>query len=108
MVSLITVELCSVLHEIKYFIERNLIIITWKRSSILNLVVPKSSFRLQAGAMRIGTENVDDMLGCLKKHLIDAVRLLYLLFVHFSMSELHTLFIQQLNIDFKALHFIIV
>lgn len=60
----------------------------------MNLVVfPKRNMRLQAGAIRIGTDNVEDMLGCLRKHRNADVRVakpfrfeqfLYLLFVHFS------------------------
>lgn len=42
---------------------------TSKNSSVLNFVVfPKRSIRLQAGAMRIGNDSVDEMLCCLKKH----------------------------------------
>lgn len=82
----------------------NVIILTCKKSSILNLMVfPKSNFRLQAGAMRIGTDNVD-MLGCFKKHRIADVRdekpfrvLNLLLSVHFSISDRH-IFIPTLNL----------
>lgn len=84
--------------------------LTCKNSSILNLMVfPKSNFRLQAGAMRIGTDNVD-MLGCFKKHRIADVRdekpffVLYLLFVHFSISDRH-IFRSTQNIDSEAHNF---
>lgn len=79
---------------------------TWNNSSTLNLAVfPNRNMRPQAGAIRIGTDNDDEMPCCLKKHrnadARDAIpferSLHLLLFSHFSMSNLHTHKSKQTN-----------
>lgn len=79
---------------------------TWRNSSTLNLAVfPKRNIRPQAGAIRIGTDNVVVMPCCLKKlrnadarEAIPFERSLFLLpFSHFSISNLHTHKSKQIN-----------
>lgn len=88
-----------------FFQTKKIRIKTWRKSSILNLVVfPKRNIRPQAGAIRIGTESVDEILCCLKKHRTAAARdakpverSLSLLFSHFSMTNLHAHESKQMN-----------